>query len=171
STPCAASQRRSRPRPRSLVACCLGSSASRADKRPLAPPRPFGLIAPAVALRLAPRLLGLRVRPASDLTTSLPRPLGLMRSRPCLDSSTRPRAHSVTACWRALDHCCEIYLGATCLPLSCTSAAWCPSPRPRVLPAYVVLLGRMALATTPARSARLRRAPRSRNARDHTCAA
>ena len=40
----------------------------------------------------------------------------------------------------------------------------------RILPACIVLLGRMALTTTPARSARLRRATRPHDAQDHTCA-
>ncbi|CAL9765606.1 unnamed protein product, partial [Musa acuminata subsp. burmannicoides] len=85
-------------------------------------------------------------------------PLGLMHSqhapaRSLAVLATRPHTHgqparrgpsapcaicpptpSTSATRRA-----EIYLAA-CPPLSCTSAAWCPRPRPRVLPACVVLL-------------------------------
>ncbi|THU65784.1 hypothetical protein C4D60_Mb05t07290 [Musa balbisiana] len=66
----------------------------------------------------------------------------------------------------ARDHTC-----AACPPASCSSATCCPRPHLRGLPACVVLLGYMLPETTPARPARLRRAPRLHVARDHTCAA
>ncbi|THU58816.1 hypothetical protein C4D60_Mb03t18440 [Musa balbisiana] len=71
-----------------------------------------------------------------------------------------PRPHT------ARDHTC-----AASPPASCSSAAYCPRPHLRGQPACVVLLGSMPPETTPARPARLRRAPRPHTARDHTCAA
>ncbi|THU74330.1 hypothetical protein C4D60_Mb04t32220 [Musa balbisiana] len=92
--------------------------------------------------------------------------------------SCAPRLHV------ARDHAC-----AASPPAPCSSAACCPRPHLRGLPACVVFLGSMAFEThlrglpacvvlldpmtrdTLVRPARLRRAPRLHVARDHACAA
>ncbi|THU52695.1 hypothetical protein C4D60_Mb10t06630 [Musa balbisiana] len=122
-----------RPRLRGLPACVVLLGYMLPETTPARPAR----------LRRAPRLHGLRDTPA--------RPARLRRA---------PRLHV------ARDHAC-----AACPPASCSSATCCPRPRLRGLPACVVLLGYMLPETTPARPARLRRAPRLHVARDHACAA
>ncbi|THU71857.1 hypothetical protein C4D60_Mb04t05940 [Musa balbisiana] len=145
-------------------------------------------------LRRAPRLLGCvpprdhtcaASPPAScSSATCCPRPrlrglpacvVLLGSSAACLPETTpaRParlrRAPRLLGCVPPRDHTC-----AASPPASCSSATCCPRPRLRGLPACVVLLGYMLPETTPARPARLRRAPRLLGCvppRDHTCAA
>ncbi|THU52677.1 hypothetical protein C4D60_Mb10t06450 [Musa balbisiana] len=136
----------------------------------------------------APRPLG--PMRSKQPAASAPRPLG--PSAPCVDSPLpRPLGPSATACPRAPRP--QLARGHTCAasppPVSCSSATCCPRPHFRGLPACVVFLGSMAFEThlrglpacvvlldpmtrdTPARPARLRRAPWLHVARDHACAA
>ncbi|CAL9107741.1 unnamed protein product, partial [Musa acuminata var. zebrina] len=116
-------------------------------------PRPLGLTRCSQHAASAPRPHA-QQRAAAN---TLPRLFSLISSKQP-DASAAPRPHDGAA--RCIDSSVPcIYLGAACPPLSCTSATWCPSSRPRILLACVVLLGRMALATTPTWSPRLRRAP------------
>ncbi|THU66357.1 hypothetical protein C4D60_Mb05t13300 [Musa balbisiana] len=102
-------------------------------------------------LRRAPRLLGSSAACLPETTPA--RPARLRRV---------PRSHVA----QGRNTC------AASPSASCSSATCCPRPRLRGLPACAVFLGHtLPKAATPARPARLRRAPRQHVARDHACAA
>ncbi|CAL9164285.1 unnamed protein product, partial [Musa hybrid cultivar] len=142
-------------------------------------PRPHAQPAPRPRARLdpsvprAPRPLGPMLSSSADGANLPPRPHAgrppqlLGRQHSLLP---RPHARPARLAYVVLlgfllpRHTCVV-----CPPASCYSIARCPRPHQRGLSAYVVLLGRSMPKATPARPARLRRATRSHDARDHTC--
>ncbi|CAL9164324.1 unnamed protein product, partial [Musa hybrid cultivar] len=161
-----------------LAACCLGASAPCAATRFLGPkrskqpaalaprphaqptrctlPRPSAPCTPTSCAASAPRPHAQQAARCLGPSAPCAAPRCLGPSAPCaantLHAASAPRPLAQLA---RLNHAC-----AACPPASCSSALRHPRPRLRGLPAcHVVLLGRMALANTPARPARLRLPP------------